>query len=434
MLLRTVKRAACVLFIFVGSACGGPAQTLAPGANSTLGTMSTMRQTVSASTLGSYLSLQNGQEYPTTFVPYAKSSVFNAPVSQSPQFLANSGAIVAAQFPNPANSGTWVRATEAGVNDYTHPLFFATTADPVVTLVCTQYCNAPDNGGVPKTAYVPALARPAGGTDAHITVVQPDGTEIDGFACFGSPGSTSSYSNPHSDMQSRNWQSGDTLTCANIANLGDFANGLGYMRSGPGSTAADIALGSGVVTAAELIAGRIDHALNIGGQCAIGVQFPAPMDASTKQCSSGVGPPLGGREWYDVPCATTQADGNLRPWEKAILCALNVYGGYFGDSGGGGINFTGGVSPQFESEETWRDYNGTGTNNATYTSPFAALASQGWQSLTISNVLGSSSGKRWGYPGSNANNDWIPIDENGNPINWAAHIHWLAPCSAQGSC
>jgi hypothetical protein len=397
-----------------------------------------MRQTVSkrplALTSGTYLSLANGQSLPTTFVPYAKSSVFNTPVSQNPQLLPSSGAIVAAQFPNPTNSSTWIRATEAGANDYMHPLFFATTSDPLVTLVCTDYCNAPDNGGVPKTAYLPAAARPAGGTDAHLTVVQPDGTEIDAFACFGTPGGTSSYSSPHSDLQSRDWQSGDTLSCANVANLGDYANGLGYMRTGPGSTAADIALGAGIVTAAELVAGQINHALNIGGQCAIGAQFPAAPGASTKQCTSGVGPPLGGREWYDVPCATTQADANLRPWEKAILCALNVYGGYIADSGGGGSNFTGGVGPQFESEEPWRDYYGTGANNATYTSPFAALASQGWTSLTISNVIGSSSGNRWGFPGSDGNNNWIPLDAAGNPINWAQHIHWLAPCSAQGSC
>ena len=128
-------------------------------------------------TSGTFMSFSNAQDYPSTFVPYASGSVWNTPVSTHPTYLSSSGAIVAAQFPG-GNNTQAIRANEAGVYDYSHPRYFASNADPVVALRCTLYCGAPDNGGVPATAHIPALARPALGSDAHIDVVQADGTEI----------------------------------------------------------------------------------------------------------------------------------------------------------------------------------------------------------------------------------------------------------------
>jgi hypothetical protein len=297
-----------------------------------------------------------------------------------------------------------VRATEAGQYDYNHPRFFASASDPLVNVHCTEYCNAPDNGGVPSQMHIPAKARPAGGSDAHFDVVQPDGTEITMWAA---------------QTPSADWTNGVTVSAQNIANCGSLSSGQGWLTSGPGPTAAGFCDQAGTVTAAELQGGQINHALFITGQCAIGSQYPTEIYASTQHCSSGVGPPLGGREWYDVPCSTTQANGALKPWEKAILCALNQYGAYFGDDLGGGSNFTGGVTPMLESEEPWYDYGGSG-----YTSPFAALAAQGWYAIAISDAHSGASEKRW--VGADP---WQP-----SGVNFASHIHWLAPCSAQGSC
>jgi hypothetical protein len=372
---------------------------------------------VAAAVAGTYMNFENANEFPAHFRPYARTSVWNTPISQRPALLPNSSAIVAAQFPGGENP-TPVRSTEAGKFDYTHPRFFATQRDPLIELRCNKYCGAPDNGGVPRAIRIPARARPAGGTDAHLFIVQPDGREIDFWAVYGSPGSDTTWNAPH-DLQRRNWQTGDTLTAENIANCGSYLNGAGRMETGPASTAAGFCEDAGVVTAAELLTGRIDHAIFVGGQCAVGAQFPVQRNGSTQQCTSGVGPPLGGREWYDVPCAVTQSEKRLRPWEKAILCALNVYGGYFGDNGDGGANFTGGVAPLLESEEPWRDYEGV-----SYTSPFAALAAQGWYSVRIPDVGAGVPGMRW--IGADR---WNPAG-----VNFAAHIHWLAPCSAQARC
>jgi hypothetical protein len=351
---------------------------------------------------GTFMNFSNAQDYSTSFVPYASNSVWNTPVSTHPTYLSSSAAIVAAQFPGGNNTQT-IRANEAGVYDYSHPRYFASNADPVVALRCTLYCGAPDNGGVPATAHIPALARPALGSDAHIDVVQADGTEICAWGVT-QPGA--------------NWATGQTLTALNIANCGSFSSGAGWLSNGPGPTAAGFALQSGIITAAELIAGQINHAIFITGQCAIGSQYPSEPGASTDQCTSGLGPPLGGREWYDVPCSTTQANSALRPWEKAILCAMNIYGGYMGDDVGGGSTFTG-TGAGVESEEPWYAYQGPG-----YTSPFAPLAAQGWGTIHMLNVIGNQSGTRW--VGADP---WQPAG-----VNFAAHIHWLDPCSARGAC
>jgi hypothetical protein len=345
--------------------------------------------------------ITNAQDYPISFTPFAPTSPFNSKISAHPTLLASSAAIVSNQFPGGQNSQT-IRANEAGVFDYGHPRLVASATDPVVNVHCTLYCGAPDNGGVPATIHIPAVARPAGGQDSHIDVVQPDGTDITMWG----------VSKP-----SGNWQSGQTIAALNIANCGSVLTGQGWLPNGPGPTAAGYCTNAGIITAAELIAGQINHAIIITGECAIGAQYPAENGASTQQCSSGVGPPLGGREWYDVPCATTQANGALKPWEKAILCALNVYGGYMGDNGGGGVHFTG-TGAGVEDEEPWYDFNGPG-----YTSPFAPLAAQGWSAAHVQSY-GAAVGTRW-----IGASPWNP-----SGVDFPNHIHWLAPCSAQGTC
>jgi hypothetical protein len=377
-----------------------PVATPTPSSGALLAIPTATPLPASVVTLSSAI-FQNAQEYTAGFTPYSSISPFNTKVSANPTFLSNSATIVANQFPGGQNTQT-IRANEAGIYDYGHPRFIAASTDPVINIKCTEYCGAPDNGGVPATMHVPAVARPAGGSDSHMDVVQPDGTEISMWGVT---------------RPSSNWTAGATLSAANIANCGSITTGTGWLAVGPGPTAAGYCTNAGVVTANELITGQINHALIIIGQCAVGSQYPSENGASTQQCTSGIGPPLGGREWYDVPCATTQASSSLQPWEKAILCALNVYGGYMADNGGGGQYFTG-TGAHLEDEEPWYDFDGAG-----YTSPFAPLAAQGWTSVRVQSY-GSAVGTRW-----IGADPWNPTG-----VNFPAHIHWLAPCSAQGTC
>jgi hypothetical protein len=334
-------------------------------------------------------------DYAASYAPYScTTSPWNVRISTNPTYASNSAAVIASEF---AGGNTQpVRDEEAGPYDYGHPVYFASTSDPLVKLACTAYCNHTDNGGYPATAYLPAKARPAGGTDAHLAVVQPNGTEIDMWA---------------TTQPSSSWTSGSTVTAQAIANCGNFESGSGFTPTGPAATAGGACLGAGLLRATELASGTIDHALFVVGQCAVGAQYPAYAGASTSQCTSGTGPPLGGRLWYDVPDATTNANTSLAGWEKAILNALHDYGGYLEDDISGGASVSG-IGFLAESGEPAAAFG--------QTDPFAALVADGWSSITISGAL------QLRYVGANP---WQP-----SGVSFASHLHWLAPCSAQRSC
>jgi hypothetical protein len=344
---------------------------------------------------GSEPALQNGVAYATGWSPYnCTSSPWHLRVSSKPTYAANSSAVIATEF---ASGNTQpVREQEAGEYDYGHPVYYASASDPLVTLHCTAYCNTVDNGGLPASMHVPAQARPAGGGDAHMAVIQPDGTEIDLWATT-QPG--------------KNWTTGATVTAQAMANCGNFVTGSGFTPTGPAATAGGACVGAGLLRANELAAGSIDHALFLIAQCAVGSQYPTFPGASTDTCTSGQGPALGGRLWYDVPDATTEANAALMPWEKAILNALHDYGGYLEDDVSGGPSVSG-IDVLAESGEAAYVFG--------QPDPFAALASQGWTGVSVSGAL------TLRYIGADP---WQP-----SGVNFAAHMHWLDACSAHGSC
>ena len=361
----------------------------------------------------------NGLEWSTSFRPYAPSSVWNTKISANPKIASYSAKVIAREFPG-SGSSSGLQIREPGPNDYGHPIYYASNADPVVKLKCTMYCNAPDNGGVPATIHLPARARPSGGADAAMAVIQSDGTEIDFWGAYGSPGSSTAYAAPH-DMQSRNWQSGDTISANNIANCGSIYTGSGFMAVGPGATAADQCTAAGQVKINEMTSGVINHAIAIQLQCAVDAVYPSPPGASTHACTSGVGAALGARLWYDVPEAITNANPQLHPWEKAILNAFHDYGGFFTDGGGSGP-YALGVGIEFNDIPE-------PAANFGFADQVAPLGAQGWVSTTISQLPPRNpSSLRWYYPDLN--------DSHWNPpgVNFGAHFHWLEACSARKTC
>jgi len=393
-------------------------------------------------TCATYMCFTNATDYPTTYTPFASTSVWNAPVcntansncATNPTYVSNSSSIIATQFPSGSN-GTTFRANEAGIYDYYHPFFYAQTSDPTITLNCTAYCGSGANAP-PATAHIPALARPAGtsGTscsaDCHMDVTEPDGTNITMWAVTAPSGNWGTSGNT-------------TLSAGSISDCLNLSTSPGLIASGAGPTAMNACDHAGFVTAAELVAGTINHALFLVNTCVNGYQYPTSSYPASLLCTSGAngGPPLGGRLWLDLPATTingvptcTSSSGQdvtcLQLWEKGILNALHKFGAYMGD-GGGCVNGTEsqnsvGLCIRLESEEPWYDVYGQG-----YTSPFAALASQGWTSSTITDVKGTNSGVRW-Y--GNGGNNWNPLGVAGIGSTWGAHAHWLAPCSAQGTC
>jgi hypothetical protein len=264
-----------------------------------------------------------------TWRPYADSSPFNqllgkaAVHPRSAELVAN-----ALQWGPPAS----LTAGEADTtNDYGHPVYYALPTDPVYVLHPTGSWDPSHLAG--RHIRVPAGARPAGGSDGHMTIVMPDGWEYDLWRARVPP------------------PGGGRLSFALGGRVRITGNGLGSP-----ATAAEFAGLAGVIRPEELAAGRIDHALFIVLKCTgtgrgfgYGVQYaPHPETGSyvypARSGGSDCGaanpnlPPLGAR--FQLAMSGTQIAALHAPaWKTAILTALARYGGYVGDTGGSGFGF-----------------------------------------------------------------------------------------------
>jgi hypothetical protein len=237
--------------------------------------------------------------------PYAASSPFNAAIGGAPSD-ARSAQLVSAALQWGAPSSIVV-GTSGTSGDFGHPVYWAQPSDPSYTLHATEsWGRAPIEG---MRIPVPAAARPAGGSDGHLTVVTPDGWEYDLWQSHAPPAG------------------GGTLTFGWGGRTRVDGDGLGSR-----ATASHFGSLAGVVRPEELAAGHVDHALFIVLKCTSGHVAPAQGDGA--QCSGA--PPMGTR--FQLTLSDAQIAALAVPaWKKAILGALARYGGYVGDTGGSGF-------------------------------------------------------------------------------------------------
>jgi len=195
----------------------------------------------------------------------------------------------------------------------------------------------------------------------------------------------------------------------------DGAHASGY---GAGGNCA----GVGLLNASELSSGLIQHAVQILSSCtAQSSVFPGYWNTSGPNPCTGASPAIGYRLWYDVSCSETQSNTALLPWERALLCALNEYGGFVTDNGGD----TGAMQPGFGIRQMGEvpayEY---GTAD-----PWAPLQSQGWSSYAVGGDW-SSSYPRWApSTHTDGNGHWTPPG-----VDFHDHMHYLDPCVTEGTC
>lgn len=334
------------------------------------------------------VALSNAVEWPASFRPYGPTSIWNKALPANPTLYPNSDAIVSVAEQN--DPGPTLRTQEYG-NDVSHPVVFASNSDPVVTAHCTLYCgNVQD-----YQLHIPAKARPAAGPDHHLAVIQPDGTEDDFW-----------------ELQSsgNDWQSGQTLTYQGGVQCGNFYNGPGWAKDA--ATAGNACLAGGLIRAAEVQSGTINHALFLVLSCTDPNAFVFPATNGGAHCT-GAGPnvPNGARIWLDVPDATIAAMG-LPAWQKAILTAMHDYGGYVMDVGGSNTTkATGLMNVMFEDNASYAAFG--------QSSPMDQFAqSNGWNPVSVGGAT-----------------RYIAQPDPWNPgINWAQHLHIVDPCYGQGTC
>jgi hypothetical protein len=306
--------------------------------------------------------------------PYADDSPFNTRVPRDPRLDPESDRIVEAVL-GMGPIADLVDAPDTG-SDWYHPVYFSSPRDPVHTVHCTRDWGTCEVEGA--RVRIPDGARPAGGGDAHMAVVdQQTGVEYDLWQA--------EQPEPGGGTLTVSWGGRTTVT----------GSGLGS-----DATAAHFGLLAGVIRAAELKAGHIDHALFMTVGCtAHRYVYPAAGYASDCDDESHA-PAVGQWFWLDMTRAEIEALG-APPWKETILRALADYGAYVGDTGG-----TESFGFHFESGSTYTSF---GEDD-----PMAAFARA--QSAGVTDR-----GDRFDF-------------DLGSGVDWASHLRVLDPCMARGTC
>src|SRR4051794_35685062 len=166
--------------------------------------------------------------------PFAQDSVWTAPLARDAPVVPDSAAMVGELERQTLSGGTWIDTTEWSTPVYTVPrdqprvrVYFDDT-DPTL---------AADFADVP----LPADARPASGSDGHLSLRQPGTDSLWEFW-----GLTRSVGAWHARWGGK---------------LSHVSSNPGYFDYPYGATASGLPLIGGLIGIGELTAGRIDHAL-----------------------------------------------------------------------------------------------------------------------------------------------------------------------------
>jgi hypothetical protein len=261
-------------------------------------------------------------------------------------------------------------------SDWYHPVTFPAPDDPLYTVHCLEDWGTCEVEGM--QVRLPRAARPAAGGDGHLAVVdQATGWEYDFWQVRPrSPG-------------------GGTLSVSWGGRTEITGDGLGS-----DATAAHFGLLAGVIRAAELKAGRIDHALFMTVGCTAH-SYVYPAAGYALDCEDGAPAPAVGQLFRLAMTADEIAALDLPAWQETILRALARYGAYVGDTGGNeAFGF------QLESGTT---YTAFGVDD-----PFVAFAQAQDAGVTAR-------GERYEF-------------EVGAGVDWRNRLEALHPCVAQMTC
>jgi hypothetical protein len=223
-----------------------------------------------------------------------------------------------------ADADARLRSLSYGINngDFSHPLTYSTANDPTATVDC------PDSWGWPAGRITINLrddALPAGGTDGHLAVVNADGRLLD-FWQFHNIGYRAWAC---SAWAQHNWQTG-------------IGWGVASPFQSAGVTAAGAPTAAGTITAAEVDAGVIPHALcmafDYNDQGGVNTSWqPGIPPAINNDVGGGPGPICEGA----LLVAVGNEPAGLNDAERALWTAARTYGCWVIDKLDGAPQFYG---------------------------------------------------------------------------------------------
>lgn len=312
--------------------------------------------------------------------PYSQASPFNQRLPVHPR-LSNASDRVVRRLTGWGPPSSYTAGEHDSANDYAHPTYWSRLSDPGFLVLC-KYC--PIKG---FRIRIPARARPAAGSDRHMTIV--------------AQGARREY-----DL----WRARLDLRSHVVRVGGGGRIGIGGSGLGSDATAGHFGNLAGILRAQELEAGRIDHAIFMIVHCVSGrTVYPASgaaFECSREGRSDLNAPPLGARFQLAMTDAEIRAL-ELPPWKQAIYTAMAHYGLIVGDTGGGDS-----WSIQFESDSTYTSF-----GSEPLMARFAA-AHQG------DGVTG------WHDDGDGR----FTLELDDPRIDWRNRLRVVAPCVSRATC
>ncbi|MCA9536570.1 MAG: hypothetical protein KC593_22965 [Myxococcales bacterium] len=297
------------------------------------------------------------QPAPSTYRPFVDTSPWNTPIPEDVALRPDSAALVQ----HLAGSSEWP-SLSVSIHPWSVPVHWVDASTPLVD-VHTPLSNEGEH--LTLRWPVPVGAASAPEADGHLTLV--DVARGRGYDFY--------------QARLRGDGSWDCSLCATVDLQG---SGVRPPKGGPsewyashGSRACGFPLLAGLITAAELRAGEIPHALVLAYPGLRQRWFVSP--ASTGHPANGVisesaGIPCGGRVQLD-PALDLDALG-LSPAGRTIARALQVYGAYVGD-------FSGSINVYADGSAAAREaYVGLLDSSATTSLDLSRLRVVEWGALT----------------------------------------------------
>jgi len=256
-----------------------------------------------------------------TLWPFATTSPWNTPVGSGARLESASDARTQTvrNFPTDA----WLN-----VDQYSIPVFRATSSDPIVTLSDSV------NGGSWQVR-MPAAAAPAAGTDANMAVIQPDGRTVDMWQATRTSGTTvSARTVAFSNITSSGLGPKAGIRASGLSSLGGLIRKWEVEPSDPNYT-------DGVIRHALAISVAPDMLQYTGGSVGSDAQgygtehgyvWPATSQDGGSQSNYKGNLPMG--SLLVIPKSVDLNSLGLDAQTMKIAKAMQDYGGYVVDSAG----------------------------------------------------------------------------------------------------
>ncbi len=250
---------------------------------------------------------------PACWRPYGPSSPFNVPIPENPPLASDSAKIIKYMKRHHWSLQTDGTGSFAWDAEGARPVYWPSSNDPLVTVNCRAGHEHICEAGI--HVRIPAGAQPEASSDGHVIVVeQTSGREYDFWQA----------TTPENGQM--------TVSAGNSIPIGnDSGTGLGGDAS-----ASHLGLLGGAIRAAELAAGKIEHALATTVQCARDESvWPATGDGDLLCRHGRRGPHIGNLLQLNMSEAEIAATG-APAWQRTIMTAMARYGIYVVDTNGPG--------------------------------------------------------------------------------------------------